>query len=68
MYGIEIGSEELQASYPVKNVIVRNNLVYKNSSGGIRVGGYEKKKTGYVTETKIYNNTLVDNGEGERWI
>lgn len=65
MYGIEIGSEELQASYPVKNVIVRNNLVYKNSCGGIRVGGYDKKKTGYVTETKIYNNTLVDNGEGE---
>ena len=63
--GIEIGSEELQANYPVKNVIVRNNLVYKNSCGGIRVGGYEKKKTGYVTETKIYNNTLVDNGEGE---
>ena len=65
MYGIEIGSEELQADYPVKNVIVRNNLVYKNSCGGIRVGGYDKKKTGYVTETKIYNNTLVDNGEGE---
>lgn len=65
MYGIEIGSEELQANYPVKNVIVRNNLVYKNSCGGIRVGGYDKKKTGYVTETKIYNNTLVDNGEGE---
>lgn len=44
MYGIEIGSEELQADYPVKNVIVRNNLVYKNSCGGIRVGGYDKKK------------------------
>lgn len=25
----------------------------------------KRKKTGYVTETKIYNNTLVDNGEGE---
>lgn len=65
MYGIEIGSEELQADYPVKNVIVRNNLVYGNSSGGIRVGGYDKTATGYVTATKIYNNTLSDNGEGD---
>lgn len=65
MYGIEIGSEELQADYPVKNIIARNNLVYDNSSGGIRVGGYDKKKTGFVTDTKIYNNTLVNNGIGE---
>ena len=65
MYGIEIGSEELQADYPVKNIIARNNLVYNNSAGGIRVGGYDKKKTGYVTDTKIYNNTLINNGSGE---
>ena len=65
MYGIEIGSEELQADYPVKNIIARNNLVYNNSAGGIRVGGYDKTKTGYVTDTKIYNNTLVNNGEGD---
>jgi hypothetical protein len=65
MYGIEIGSEELQADYPVKNIIVRNNLVYGNDFGGIRVGGYDKKKTGYVKDTKIYNNTLVNNGDGE---
>ncbi len=65
MYGIEIGSEELQADYPVKNIIARNNLVYNNSSGGIRVGGYDKNKSGYVTDTKIYNNTLVNNGSGE---
>lgn len=64
-YGIEIGSEERQDSYPVKNIIARNNLVYNNSSGGIRVGGYDKKTTGYVTATKIYNNTLVNNGEGD---
>ena len=65
MYGIEIGSEELQADYPVKNIIARNNLVYNNSAGGIRVGGYDRNKTGYVTATKIYNNTVVNNGEGE---
>ncbi len=65
MYGIEIGSEELQADYPVKNIIARNNLVYNNSAGGIRVGGYDKKATGYVKDTKIYNNTIVNNGQGE---
>lgn len=65
MYGIEIGSEEKQDNYPVKNIIARNNLVYNNSYGGIRVGGYDKKKTGYVKDTKIYNNTLVNNGSGE---
>lgn len=64
-YGIEIGSEERQDNYPVKNILARNNLVYKNSSGGIRIGGYDKNKTGYVTETKIYNNTIINNGEGE---
>lgn len=65
MYGIEIGSEELQADYPVKNIIARNNLVYKNSAGGIRLGGYDKSKTGYVMDSKIINNTIVNNGEGE---
>ncbi len=66
MYGIEIGSEEGHTTtYEVKNIIARNNLVYNNSAGGIRVGGYDKKKTGYVTDTKIYNNTIVNNGEGE---
>ncbi len=65
MYGIEIGSEELQADYPVKNIIARNNLVYNNSAGGIRVGGYDKKATGYVKDTKVYNNTIVNNGDGE---
>lgn len=66
MYGIEIGSEEGHTTdYLVKNIIARNNLVYNNNSGGIRVGGYDKKKTGYVTDTKIYNNTIVNNGEGD---
>lgn len=66
MYGIEIGSEEGHTTtYDVKNIIARNNVVYNNSAGGIRVGGYDKKTTGYVKDTKIYNNTLVNNGEGE---
>lgn len=65
MYGIEIGSEELQPEYPVKNITVRNNLVYDNPDGGIRIGGYDTKKTGWVTAAKIYNNTMVNNGSGE---
>ncbi|MGN1319004.1 MAG: dockerin type I domain-containing protein [Lachnospirales bacterium] len=66
MYGIEIGSEEGHTTdYKVQNIIVRNNLVYGNSSGGIRVGGYDTKTTGYVTDTKIYNNTVINNGEGD---
>ncbi len=65
MYGIEIGSEERKDDYPVKNIIVRNNIVYENPCGGIRVGGYDKNKTGYVKDTRVYNNTLVNNGQGD---
>ena len=65
MYGIEIGSEEGKDKPLVKNIIVRNNLVYGNPSGGIAVGGYDAENTGVVTDTKIYNNTIVNNGEGE---
>lgn len=65
MYGIEIGSEEGNGKTPVKNIIVRNNLVYSNPSGGIAIGGYNYKTTGYVTDSRIYNNTLVNNGDGD---
>ncbi len=65
MYGIEIGSEEGNGKPPVKNIIARNNLVYNNPSGGIAIGGYNYKTTGYVTDCRIYNNTLVNNGDGE---
>lgn len=65
MYGIEIGSEELSPDFPVKNIVVRNNLVYDNPFGGIRVGGFDIEATGYVTDTQIYSNTLINNGEGD---
>lgn len=68
MYGIEIGSEELKANYPVKNIIVRNNYVYHNPAGGIRIGGYAEEETGVVTKTVIENNIVADNGKGDnRW-
>lgn len=62
--GIEIGSEEggAYADYPVKGVVVKNNLVYNNIQAGISVGGYDNSATGIVCDTKVYNNTLVNNG------
>jgi parallel beta-helix repeat protein len=66
--GIEIGSEERNENYPVKNITVRNNLVYNNSENGITVGGWndgsskDDNVSGIVYNTKIYNNTVVNNG------
>ena len=59
-YGIEVGAEELSEGYPVKNIIIRNNIMYKNFTCGLRVGGYNAKECGYVTSTKIYNNTIIN--------
>ncbi len=65
--GIEIGSEEgaKYSDYPVKNVVVKNNLVYNNTQAGLSVGGYDNDDTGIVYNTKIYNNTLVNNGNSD---
>ena len=63
-YGIEIGAEELSEGYPVKNIVVCNNVVYRNSVCGLRIGGYDAKECGYVTSTKIYNNTIINSGVG----
>lgn len=65
--GIEIGSEEgaKYSDYPVKNVIVKNNLIYNNTQAGLSVGGYDNDATGIVYNTKIYNNTIVNNGNSD---
>lgn len=62
-YGIEVGSEERNDSYPVKNITVRANICADNAVTGIRIGGYEEVATGVVQSTYIYNNTLLNNGE-----
>lgn len=68
MYGIEIGSEELSPDFPVKNITVQNNRVYNNPFGGIITGGFDAETTGYVTDTKICGNILVNNGkDGGGW-
>ena len=64
-YGIEIGAEELSEGYPVKNIVVRNNLIYDNLTCGLRIGGYDEKNCGYVTSTKIYNNTIINSSDGD---
>ena len=60
-YGIEIGSEELNEKYPVTDIVVRNNVITGNTVCGMRVGGYDKKSSGTVKNTYIYNNTFVGN-------
>lgn len=67
--GIEIGSEERNENYPVKNIVVRNNLIYNNNENGITVGGWNDGSSkgdplsGVVYDTKVYNNTVVNNAE-----
>lgn len=67
--GIEIGSEERNENYPVKNIIVRNNLIYDNTENGITVGGWNDGSStgdplsGVVYDTKVYNNTVVNNAD-----
>ena len=63
--GIEIGSENIYKDHPVKNIIVRNNLVYGNTQKGIAVGGYNPAVAGIVYNVEIYNNTIVDNGDAD---
>lgn len=61
--GIEIGCENIVPTMPVKNIIVRNNVVYNNSEQGIQAGGYNPTKSYYCYNIEIYNNTIVNNGE-----
>ncbi len=68
MYGIEIGSENYNANYHVENITVKNNKVYDNPDGGIRIGGYTTDKvSGTTYNIKVSGNTLTnnhnDNGE-----
>lgn len=67
--GIEIGSEERNENYPVKNIVVRNNLIYSNTENGITIGGWNDGSSkgdplsGVVYDTKLYNNTIANNAD-----
>lgn len=63
-YGIEIGSEELNESYPVTDIVVRNNILSGNTVCAMRIGGYDTKTSGTVKNCIVYNNTFADNGGG----
>lgn len=45
-------------------IVVRNNLVYDNESGGISIGGMDANTYGRVTDSKVINNTIVNNWDG----
>ncbi|MDB8578561.1 right-handed parallel beta-helix repeat-containing protein, partial [Turicibacter sanguinis] len=61
MTGIEVGAEMSVTSYPVKNITVRNNLIYGNTEYGIMCGGYYSG-AGNVQDTHFYNNTVIHGG------
>lgn len=59
-WGIEVGCEN--PGQTTSGVIVRNNVVYGNSSAGIQLGGYDYPYgSGKVTDSKILNNTCFNN-------
>ena len=63
-YGIEVGCENngnAPNSPSASNIIVRNNLIYSNTTAGIALGGYDYPTSGKVETTTITNNTLYNN-------
>jgi parallel beta-helix repeat protein len=67
--GIEVGSEERNEKYPVKNITVSNNLVYNNTENGITVGGWndgtskDDALSGVVYDVSVTGNTVTNSGE-----
>ena len=63
-YGIEIGSEEKNDKYPVKNIIVEKNILTDNTVTGLRIGGFQQKATGVVKECTIKDNLISGSHNG----
>jgi hypothetical protein len=68
--GIEIGAEH--AGYVASGIVVENNVIYRNSQGGLVLGGYDQS-VGRVQSCRFVNNTVYDNdtrntGNGQLWI
>jgi len=63
-YGIEIGAEEKNNNYPVKNIIIKNNIVKDNTETGIRLGGFDKSKSGIVKDCEFVGNTISGGSYG----
>lgn len=58
-FGIDIGSEK--TGEKVDNVIVQNNLIFKNWIVGIGVGHNDDEQRSYVENCLVKNNTLYQN-------
>ncbi len=68
--GLEIGAEN--SGITTRNIVVRDNLIYRNDKVGIVFGGFDAS-VGRVEDSSFLNNTLYDNdtfgtGVGELWI
>jgi parallel beta-helix repeat protein len=63
-FGIEIGAEN--RGTVVRDVVVRNNFVFRNYRGGIIFGGYDSGR-GRVRASRFVHNSLYKNGRpGEK--
>lgn len=58
-FGIEIGTEK--SGKKVDNVVVQNNLIFKNWIVGIGVGHDDDNQKSYVENCVVRNNTLYQN-------
>ena len=69
--GMEIGCENM--GFITENIIVRNNIIYKNEKSGLGFGGYDFPATGQVKNCSFTGNTVFDNdilntGFGQLWV
>lgn len=62
--GIELASEH--AGHATHDVLVRNNLIYRNRSIGLAIGGYAPDVGGTVN-CRIVNNTFYKNDTAMSW-
>ncbi|HNI43758.1 MAG TPA: right-handed parallel beta-helix repeat-containing protein [Chitinophagales bacterium] len=59
-YGIEIGCENVGKN--TSNIIVRNNILYRNAISCLALGGYDYPNgSGKVINSLFYNNTCFQN-------
>jgi hypothetical protein len=59
-WGIEIGCENIGKS--TSGIIIRNNFIYRNSTAGLHVGGYDYPSgSGKVEDCIVVNNSFFGN-------
>ena len=63
-YGIEVGSEKRNDDYPVRNIILKSNLLGDNSAGGLKIGGFDEEESGVVKDSIVEENTITGSKTG----